>query len=150
MADINLLYGTWLLNETLDINISILIDFTCISNESEMEWDKLYGISNIELAYSKNGSTWMFPYRTDNGWSIESERTIKVSTESNSNALSWLQTNAVKLSDDLNYTNSVNKYNDLMNELADIVNAANKTAGKKTLPQIVEGARNLGGGSDWE
>lgn len=144
MANINLLYGTWMLNETVDINVNVSIDFTCTLNDSESEeWDKIYGIGSVELAYSKNDSKWAFPYRSDSGWSFESARTIKVSTESNSNALSWLQTNAVKLSDDLNYTNSVNKYNDLMNELSDVINNKAGTTGKKVLSQIVETAKTI-------
>lgn len=150
MANINLLYGTWMLNKTINVNVNVSIDFTCISNESEMEWDKLYGISNVELAYSKNSSTWIFPYRTDDGWSIESARTIKVSTESNSNALSWLQTNAVKLSDDLNYTNSVNKYNDIMNELNDVINEKANSYGKKTIEEILTTAKSIEIGSSGE
>lgn len=148
MADISFIYGTWLLNETIS-KANFALNFSFVQNNEEHTYQGMETISSGEQAfytYMNGNKAWRFVYF--GSWYDEALRKIKVHDTNNASALAWLQVNAIKTSDsheDLRTNQMI--YEDCLDELADIVNAANKTTGKKTLPQIVEGARNLGGGS---
>jgi surface protein len=144
MANINLLYGTWKLNETLTSQPTLSIDFSCIANNQEMYFNGMQKWGN-EFAYTKivNGvKSYMFVYQYS--WYGEYYRTVKITTATNNTALTWLQANAVKLSDNLEEirTNKI-IYNDLMNELSDVINNKAGTTGKKVLSQMVETAKTI-------
>lgn len=147
MADSNLLYGTWKLNETIDITSlnRTALNFTCYSQGTTKNY---YGIGNYSgwFCYflSTNLVDHIEPYQKGK-WVSESYRVIKISTSEKATVLSWLQTNAVKLADDLDYDPRTKKeiYNDLMNELSDVINNKAGTTGKKVLSQIVETAKTI-------
>lgn len=161
MANTNSLYGTWKLNSTIDINLSVCyVDFTCVKINGVKEQYKAIGNypGNTWFCYFVSTNIyqgWYEPYQS-NAWVDESARTISISTETDDGLLTWLNSNAVKLSDELDYVGSEEEpeedeevteieleFKTLMNELSDVINEKAKTSGKKNLSEMVETARDI-------
>jgi hypothetical protein len=147
MANNEILYGTWYFNETIDITSlnRTALNFTCYSQGTTKNY---YGIGNYGgwFCYflSTNLVDHIEPYQKGK-WIDEECRTIKISTAENATVLKWLQANAVKLADDLEYDPRTKKqiFTDTLNELSDVINNKAGTTGKKVLSQIVETAKTI-------
>ncbi len=148
MANTNVLYGTWQLNEVLESYPSATaLNFTCLVDGATKEFKalgKYYGWFCYAMT-TNFAAGHIEPYQQGK-WVKEEYRIIKISsTSANTTFMQWLQTNAVKLSDSLDYDTRTNKqkYNDLMDELSDVINEKAETTGKKILSQMVETAKTI-------
>ena len=160
MTDNTRLYGTWRLNETINISLSVCyVNFTCVKSNGSKEEYKAIGNYPSSSWFCYFVSTniyegWYEPYQS-NGWGDEGARTISISTETNDTLLTWLHSNAVKLSDELDFipedeeeTNYAQEFKTLMDELNDVINDKAKSSGKKVLSEIVETAKEIEAGVD--
>jgi hypothetical protein len=146
MADNTILYGTWQFNEVIDMsNVPATeINFRGVVNEVVYDWTYIYS-DGSSLCYRRYEGQYWYNYAYYKSWSNDGYKKIAISSNSTSaNFMTWLQSNATKISDtllDLRKPKTI--YNELMGELTDVINEKSGSSGVKNLKQLVDTAKNI-------